>query len=42
MRNAFKFLIRKSEGNRPFGRPVGKWEDDVKVDIRDMRFEGVD
>ena len=26
-RNAYRVLVGKPEGKRPFGRPRGKWED---------------
>jgi hypothetical protein len=28
--NAYKVLVRKSEGNRLFGRLKHRWEDDIK------------
>jgi len=24
-------------GNTPLGRPTGKWEDDIKTDLREIR-----
>jgi hypothetical protein len=41
MRNAYKFLIGKSEAKRPVGRPRGGWENDI-VDLRIQSGEGVD
>jgi len=32
-RNTYKSLARKSEGNRPPGRPRIKWEDNIKIVI---------
>lgn len=29
MGNAHKNLVCKAKGNRPFGRPVHKWQDDI-------------
>jgi len=30
------------EGNRPLGRPMRKWEDNVKMDLQEMGYEGMD
>jgi hypothetical protein len=35
-------LIRKPEGKRPFGTPNHRWEDNIKVDLKEMGWEGVD
>jgi hypothetical protein len=32
----------KPEGNRPLGRPKHRWEDNIKVDLKDMECEGMD
>jgi hypothetical protein len=32
-RNAYNILMRKSEGNTPFGRPKVRWEDNIKIDF---------
>jgi hypothetical protein len=31
MRNAYKILVRKPEGKKPFGRSRNKWEDNIKT-----------
>jgi hypothetical protein len=36
MRNAYKILVRKPEGKRPFGRPRHKWEDNIRMDLREI------
>jgi hypothetical protein len=36
IRNAYKILVGKSEGNRPFGIPWHRWEDDIKMDLGEM------
>jgi hypothetical protein len=28
--NAYKIMVRKPEGKRPFGRPMCRWEDNLK------------
>jgi hypothetical protein len=35
-RNAYIFLVEKSEGKRPLGRPRRRWEDNVKIDLREV------
>jgi hypothetical protein len=42
VRNAYKILVGKSEGNGPLGRPVHRWEDNILMDLREMGFVGVD
>jgi len=34
MRNAYKILVGKHEGKRPFGRPRRRWEDNIRMDLR--------
>jgi hypothetical protein len=42
MRNAYKILIGKPEGKRPLGRRMHRWEDNIKMDLRETRLECVD
>jgi hypothetical protein len=42
MRNAYKTLVGKPEGKRPFGRPSRRWEDNIKTDLREIGFGSVD
>jgi hypothetical protein len=35
MRNAYKILIRKSEGKREIGRCSGRWNDNNKIDLNE-------
>jgi len=42
MRSAYKILVRKPEGRRPRGRPTSRWEDDIRIDLRDIGWKGVD
>jgi len=39
MRNAYKIMVRKHEGERPLRRPRHGWEDNIRMDIG---WEGVD
>jgi hypothetical protein len=32
----------KLEGKRPLGRPRNRWVDNIKIDLRDMGWGGVD
>jgi hypothetical protein len=42
MRNAYKFVIGKSEGKRPLGRRRRRWEDNIRMDLRELGCEDVD
>jgi hypothetical protein len=42
MRNAYNILVGKPEWNRPLGRPRHRWEDNIKVGLREIGLEGVD
>jgi hypothetical protein len=42
MRNAFKSLVGKLKGKRPLGRPSLRWEDNIKMDFREIGMEEVD
>ena len=35
-RNAYRVLVGKPEGNRPLGRPRRRWEDNIKMDLREV------
>jgi hypothetical protein len=42
MRNAYKILFAKFDRKRPFKRPWSTWEDNIKIDLKETRFEDVD
>jgi hypothetical protein len=42
MMNAYKMLIGIAEGKRSLKRPSCKWEDSIKMDLRNMCLEGAD
>jgi hypothetical protein len=42
MRNAYKILVGKAEGKRPHRRCRRRWEDNIKTDLREIVWEGVD
>jgi hypothetical protein len=35
-RNAYRVLVGKAEGRRPLGRPRRRWEDNIKMSVREM------
>ena len=35
-RNAYRVLVGKPEGKRPLGRPRHRWEDYIKMDLREV------
>jgi hypothetical protein len=41
-RNTYKILVRKPEGKRPVGRPRRKWMDNIKMDLRERGWDGLD
>jgi hypothetical protein len=34
--------VGRPEGRRPLGRPRRRWEDNIKTDIQEVKWEGVD
>jgi len=42
MRDAYNSLCGKPEGKRPLGRPRRRWEDNIRMDIREIRWGDVD
>jgi hypothetical protein len=41
MRSAYKIFVGKQEGKRPRGRPGRRWEDNVRMDLQEIGWEGV-
>jgi hypothetical protein len=41
-RNAYRILVGKPEGKRPLGRPRRRWVDNIKTDLREIGWDGVD
>ena len=35
-RSDFKILPRTPAGNRPLGRPMCRWEDDIRMDVKEI------
>jgi hypothetical protein len=42
MRNVYKILVEKAERNRPFRRPWYRWEDNIRMDHREIGWEGAE
>jgi hypothetical protein len=41
-RNAYRILVGKPEGKRPLGRPRRMGVDNIKMDLREIGWDGVD
>jgi hypothetical protein len=42
VRDAYNILVGRPEGRRPLGRPRRRWEDNIKMDLREIGFGDVD
>jgi hypothetical protein len=40
--NAYRLLVGKLEGQRPLGRPRRRWVANIKMDLKEMRWVGMD
>ena len=41
-RGSCRVSMGKSEGKRPFGRPRYRWEDNIKMDLKEVGCGGID
>jgi hypothetical protein len=41
-RGAYRVLVGKPEGRKPLGRPSRRWEDNIKMDLREVGCGGAD
>jgi hypothetical protein len=41
-RNVYGVLVGKPEGKRPLGRPRRRWEDWIKMNLREIGWKGVE
>jgi hypothetical protein len=41
-RNVYRVLMGKREGKRPLGRPRRRWEDGIRMDLREIGWGSVD
>jgi hypothetical protein len=42
MRNMHKILVGKPEEKKPRGRPRSRWDDNIRMDLRQIGWGGVD
>jgi hypothetical protein len=40
-RGVYRVLVWRPEGKRPLGRPRRRWEDNIKMDLREIGIDGV-
>jgi hypothetical protein len=40
-RGAYRALVGKPEGRRPLGTPRRRWEDNIKMDLREVGWGGM-
>jgi hypothetical protein len=41
-RNEYRILVEKTEERRPLDRPRSRWVDNIKMDLRDIGWDGMD
>jgi hypothetical protein len=41
-KNAYRLLVGKPEGKRPLGRPRWRWVDNIKMDLGEIGWDGVE
>jgi hypothetical protein len=41
-RNAYRILVGKPEGKRPLGRHRRRWENNIRMDLREIGWSGMD
>jgi hypothetical protein len=39
--NIYRILVGKPDGKRPLGRPRSRWVDNIKMDLGEIRWNGV-
>jgi hypothetical protein len=39
-RGVYRVLVGRPESKRPLGRPRHRWEDDIKLDLREIGING--
>jgi hypothetical protein len=42
MRNAYNILVGKQAGKRPLIKPRHRWKGNIRMDLRETRWNGVD
>jgi len=41
-RDAYRVLVGRREGKRPLERPRRRWEDNIKMDLQEVGWGGMD
>jgi hypothetical protein len=41
-RNVYKVWVRNPEGKRPLGKPRRRWEDGIRMDLREIGWRSVE
>jgi hypothetical protein len=41
-RGVYTVLVGKPEGNRQLGRPMRRWENNIKKDLQEVGYRGMD
>jgi hypothetical protein len=41
-RNAYRIFVGMPEGKRPLGRPRRRWVDNIKMDLTEIGWDGMD
>jgi hypothetical protein len=41
-RNTYRILVGNPEGKRPLGRPRRRWVDNIKINLREIKWDGMD
>jgi hypothetical protein len=41
-RNAYRILVGKPEGKRPLGKPRSRYVDNIKMDLGETGWDGMD
>jgi hypothetical protein len=41
-RDAYRILVGKPEGKRTLGRPRRRWKVNIRMDLRELRWDGMD
>jgi hypothetical protein len=42
IRNVYTILVGKPEGKRPLERPRRRWQHNIRMDLREIEWEGAD
>jgi hypothetical protein len=41
-RNVYRILVGNPDGKSPLGRPTRRWVDNIKMDFREIGWDGLD